>query len=189
MKFSSVKKIIFSGLCIALGIVLPIAFHSIPNAGSIFLPMHIPVLLCGLACGWQYGLACGILTPLLSGLLTGMPPAVILPAMICELAVYGFLTGIMRNVIKTKNIYTSLYIQLVTAMLAGRIVYGIMNALIFSAGEYSISAWVSAVFVTSLPGIIIQLVLIPLLVIALRKAKLIDYGIKRKNKKSAAQAV
>ena len=176
MTISPVKKLIFSGLCVALGIVLPITLHSIPNAGSIFLPIHIPVLLCGLACGWQYGLACGILTPLLSGLLTGMPPAAFLPAMICELAVYGLLTGIMRGIIKTKHVYIGLYVQLITAMFAGRIVYGIMNAVLFQAGAYSFQVWVSAVFVTSLPGIAIQLVLIPLLIIALRKARLIDYA-------------
>ncbi len=188
MRSFTAKRLVFTGLCIALGVVLPIAFHSIPNAGSIFLPMHIPVLLCGLACGWQYGLACGVITPLLSSLLTGMPPAAFLPAMVCELAVYGLLTGIMSKVIKTKSIYAGLYVQLITAMLAGRAVYGLLNALIFRAGEYTFSVWLSAVFVTSLPGIAIQLVLIPLLVIALRKAKLIEYGEKR-IKRSAAEAV
>lgn len=188
MKFPT-KKLVFSGLCIALGVVLPITLHSIPDSGSIFLPMHIPVLLCGLACGWQYGLACGIITPLLSSLITGMPPAAYLPAMVCELAVYGLLTGIMRRIITTRNLYAGLYIQLITAMLAGRIVYGIINALIFRAGDYSFSIWLSAVFVKSLPGIVIQLVLIPLLIIALRKAKLIDYEGKRTDKEPAASAV
>ncbi|HBN82057.1 MAG TPA: ECF transporter S component, partial [Ruminococcaceae bacterium] len=86
MKTNQTKKLTAAGMCIALGIVLPIAFHAIPNAGSILLPMHIPVLLCGLLCGWPYGLACGVLSPLLSSLLTGMPPAAYLPSMVCELA-------------------------------------------------------------------------------------------------------
>ena len=92
MEKNHVKNLVTAAMCVALGIILPMAFHTIQNAGSIFLPMHIPVLICGLACGWQYGLLCGVLTPLLSSLLTGMPPAAILPAMLCELAVYGLLT-------------------------------------------------------------------------------------------------
>ena len=94
---SQVKRLIFAGLCVALGVVLPIALHSVANAGSIFLPMHIPVLLCGLICGWPYGLACGVLAPILSHLITGMPPAAILPGMLFELAVYGLVSGLMMK--------------------------------------------------------------------------------------------
>lgn len=80
-------NLVMTGLCIAIGIVLPMAFHSVPNAGSVILPMHIPVLLCGLICGPIYGLASGILTPALSSLLTQMPPMAYLPSMLCELAI------------------------------------------------------------------------------------------------------
>ena len=73
MKENQVKKLVMAAMCVALGIVLPMAFHTIQNAGSIFLPMHIPVLICGLLCGWQYGLICGILAPVLSSLFTGIP--------------------------------------------------------------------------------------------------------------------
>lgn len=157
---------VYAAICVALGVVLPIAFHSIQNAGSIFLPMHIPVLLCGLLCGPWYGLACGILAPVLSSLLTGMPPSAILPSMICELAVYGLCSGIMKKM--TKNNIVSL----VVAMLAGRVVSGLAKALIFNAGNYSFKAWVTSSFVTALPGIIIQIILIPVLMLALEKAKL-----------------
>jgi niacin transporter len=174
MRSSSTRRIVFTGLCIALGVVLPLALHSVPNAGSIFLPMHIPVLLCGLACGWAYGLSCGVVVPLLSSLLTGMPPAAFLPAMLCELAVYGVVAGIMSRVINLRNKTLGIYIQLITAMLAGRVVYGILNALIFAAGQYSFSVWLTGVFVTSLPGIVIQLVFIPIVIIALKKAKLLE---------------
>lgn len=68
MKQSATRKLVMAAMCAALGVVLPQAFHMVPNAGSVLLPMHIPVLLCGLACGWPYGLACGILAPLLSSL-------------------------------------------------------------------------------------------------------------------------
>ncbi len=123
MRQAQTKKLVFSALCVALGVALPVAFHSIPNAGSIFLPMHIPVLLGGLAGGWPYGLACGILTPLLSSMLTGMPPAAYLPSMLCELAAYGAVSGLLSSVIHTKNRLAGLYVQLILAMLAGRAVY------------------------------------------------------------------
>ena len=163
---NSTRKMVYSAICAALGVVLPIAFHSVQNAGSIFLPMHIPVLLCGLLCGPWYGLACGILAPVLSSTLTGMPPAAILPSMIVELAVYGLVSGLMKKATKN-NI-----ISLVTAMLAGRIVSGLAKAFIFNAGSYGIKAWVTGSFVTALPGIIIQIVLIPIIMIALERAKL-----------------
>ena len=88
-KMTTVKKSIITAVCIALCYVLPLMFHGIQNAGSIFCPMHIPVFICGLICGWPYGLLCGIAGPLLSSALTGMPPAAMLPSMMVELAVYG----------------------------------------------------------------------------------------------------
>jgi len=165
-------EMVIAALCVALGVVLPVAFHGIPNAGSVLLPMHLPVLLCGLLCGPAYGLACGILTPLLSSLITGMPPAAVLPSMICELAVYGFIAGLLIILVHTGSQIANVYISLVGAMLIGRVIYGVVNALIFQAGKYSMQTWLTASFVTALPGIIIQLVLLPLVVLALRKAKL-----------------
>jgi len=168
------KKLVFAGLCVALGIALPMAFHTIPNAGSIFLPMHIPVLLCGLLCGPGYGLACGLLTPLISSFATGMPPAAILPGMLCELAVYGLVTGVLAQVVKTPNKTANIYLALVGAMVSGRVVSGILNGLIFRAGKYSLQAWVTASFVTAIPGIIIQLVAIPVIVLSLRKMNFVQ---------------
>ncbi len=169
------KNLIMTALCIALGIVLPVAFHSIPNAGSIFLPMHIPVLLCGLICGPYYGLACGVLAPLLSSLITGMPPMGYLPGMLCELAVYGLVSGILLRVVNTKHNIANIYISLIGAMICGRVTYGILNSLIFQAGDYSLQIWLTSAFVTSIPGIVIQLIVIPILVFALQKAGLINH--------------
>lgn len=174
MKNLKFLKTVIAAMCIAIGIILPMAFHSIPKAGQVFLPMHIPVLLCGLLCGPLYGLVCGILAPLLSSLLTGMPPAAFLPSMLCELAVYGLVAGILYKVIKTKSRQADLFLSLIGAMLCGRVVAGILNALIFNAGKYSLQIWVTGSFVTSLPGIIIQIVVIPLIIIALQKANLIE---------------
>ena len=127
-KFNT-KQLVLAALCVALGVVLPVAFHSIPNAGSVLLPMHIPVLLCGLVCGPVYGLLSGILTPLLSSMITGMPPMAYLPGMLCELAAYGLAAGVLRRFVRTGKRPLDLYIQLVSAMLIGRLVYGVMNAL------------------------------------------------------------
>ena len=124
---STTKKLVSCALCIAIGVLLPMAFHVIPNGGSVFLPMHIPVLICGLFCGWPYGLACGILTPFISSVTTGMPPAMILPQMMVELAVYGLVAGLCTQYISMKNEMTKLYMSLIIAMLAGRIVNGFVN--------------------------------------------------------------
>ena len=93
--------------------------------------------------------------------------------MICELAVYGLIAGIMTRLVKTGKPGVDVLVSLVAAMLAGRVVYGIINALVFRAGQYSLELWLTASFVTALPGIILQLILIPAVVFALRKAKLI----------------
>jgi len=168
----SVKNMTLTAVCIALCVVLPIAFHSIPDAGSVFLPMHIPVLICGMICGWPYGFICGLMGPLVSSALTGMPPIAILPAMMLECGTYGMVSGIMLELVHTKSTYGDLYISLVTAMLAGRVMSGIAKALIFMPGM-SMTAWITASFITALPGILIQLVFLPSVVLTLMKAKII----------------
>ncbi|MGM9574910.1 MAG: ECF transporter S component [Oscillospiraceae bacterium] len=172
-KMTTVKKSIITAVCIALCYVLPLMFHGIQNAGSIFCPMHIPVFICGLICGWPYGLLCGIAGPLLSSALTGMPPAAMLPSMIVELAVYGAAAGLMMKLVHTKSTYADLYISLITAIICGRVLAGVAKALIFARGSYSMAAWVAANVVTSWPGTVIQLVFIPSIVFALMKANLI----------------
>ena len=172
MKTSHVKQLVITAVCLALCAVVPMLFHSVPGGGVIFLPMHIPVLLCGLMCGWPYGLVCGLLGPVLSSLITGMPPTAMLPSMMVECAVYGCVAGIGMALIRTKKVYLDLYISMVIAMLAGRVVYGFANALIFSPGTAPF-AWVTTSLVEGIPGIAIQLVLIPSLVFALMKAKLL----------------
>ena len=169
---NSIKNMTLTAVCIALCVVLPIAFHSIPNTGSVFLPMHIPVLICGMICGWPYRFICGLMGPLLSSALTGMPPIAMLPAMMVECGMYGLVSGLMLKFVHTKSTYGDLYIALVVAMLAGRVVSGIAKALIFTPG-LAMSAWITASFVTALPGILIQLVFLPSVVFTLMKAKII----------------
>ena len=167
----NIKKMVTASLLIALGIVLPMTLHAIPNAGRIFLPMHIPVLLSGLTCGIPYGLAVGVITPILSHLITGMPPTPMLPQMICELAAYGAVSAVLMRYIKLNNLYIKIYIALIGAMLFGRLFYGVLNSLIFNAGEYSMQMWLTAAFTMALPGIIVQIILIPAVIIALQKAR------------------
>lgn len=169
MKQNQVRLMVTAALCTAIGIALPQAVHAIPNAGSVFLPMHIPILVCGLICGWRYGVLSGFLTPFLSFLITGMPPMAYLPAMICELAVYGLVTGLMAKRFNGKGL-AGYYLSLITAMLAGRLVMGAVNAMVFQAGRYSLMVFLTAAFVTALPGIVIQLLVIPALVMMLRKS-------------------
>lgn len=170
---SNVKKSIITAVCIALCYVIPLMFHGIQNAGNIFCPMHIPVFICGLICGWQYGLLCGIAGPALSSALSGMPPVAILPSMMVELAVYGTAAGLMMKLVRTKSTYADLYISLIVAIVCGRVLAGLAKALIFARGSYSMSAWIAGSVVTSWPGTVIQLVFIPTIVFALMKSHLI----------------
>ena len=169
MKMSYAKKIVFTAVCAALCVVLPMAFHAIQNAGTIFLPMHIPVLLCGLICGWPYGFVTGLLGPLLSSIITGMPPAAMLPAMMVECGVYGLTAGVMMRFVRTRNALADLYISLVSAMVLGRFIAGLAKAFILTPGTAPF-AWVTTSLV---PGIVIQLLLMPMVVLALTKARLI----------------
>lgn len=163
------KKLTLTAMCLALGVILPQAFHMIPNAGNIFLPMHIPVLICGFICGPFYGLAVGIITPCLSHIIFSMPPAMMLGQMIVELGVYGLCTGLLNQIITINNELLKYYLVLIISMVVGRITYGICNALLFKAGNYSLSIWLSAAFIKGIPGIIIQLVLIPTIVKTIKK--------------------
>ena len=172
MKLTSVKKLVFTAVCAALCLVLPMAFHTVPNAGTVFLPMHIPVLLCGLICGWPYGAVCGLIGPLLSSLVTGMPPAAMLPSMMVECCAYGFTSGLLMRFVRTKHAAADLYISLVSAMIVGRVLAGFAKAWIFTPGVAPF-AWVTTSLVAGVPGIAIQLVLMPMVVYALTKAKLI----------------
>ena len=172
-KMSNVKKSIITAVCIALCYVIPLMFHGIQNAGNIFCPMHIPVFICGLICGWQYGLLCGIAGPALSSALSGMPPVAVLPSMMVELAAYGTAAGLMMKLVRTKSTYADLYISLIVAIVCGRVLAGLAQALIFARGSYSMSAWIAGSVVTSWPGTVIQLVFIPTIVFALMKSHLI----------------
>lgn len=170
---SSLYRTTLAALCLALCIVLPIGLHSIPKAGALLSPMHIPVLLCGIICGPYYGLLCGILGPILSSALTGMPVPAKLPGMIIELAIYGLASGLILTILKKGNQLLQIYISLLAAMLLGRIVAGITQAFLFVGASYTWEAWATSYFVTSFPGILVQLILIPIIYFALQRTHLL----------------
>ena len=170
---NTLYKSVSTAVGIALCVVLPIAFHAIPNGGTLFSPMHLPVLLCGIICGPQYGLVCGLLGPFLSSILTGMPGMGYLPSMMIELAVYGLVSGLMMRFLHTGKQVADIYVSLLAAMLSGRIIAGITRALIFAAGKYSLKIWATGYFVSCFPAIILQLALIPILYVAMQRAGLV----------------
>ncbi len=171
MNKASTYKLVLSGLFTAIGIIIPMIFHTFSLPGSIFLPMHIPVLLCGFICGWQYGFAAGMIVPLLGSMITGMPPLFpVATVMAFELATYGLVSGFLSR--KNMNIMLSLVI----AMLLGRFVLGIANIVFLGiAGKsYGVAAFMSGAFITALPGIITQLILIPIILTTLKKVRLLE---------------
>ena len=172
-EITHLKRSVITAMLISLCVVLPMAFHAIPGAGPMLLPMHIPVLLAGLICGPLFGFAAGLSGPFLSSILTGMPAAGFMPVMMIELSVYGAVTGFMMKHIHTGRSSIDLYISLITAMLCGRAIAGTVQALYFFDGTYVIGIWVTTYFVTSLPGIVIQLAFLPSMVMALERERII----------------
>ena len=171
------KKLVLSAMFIAIGLVLPFVTGQVPEIGNMLLPMHIPVMLSGLVCGWQYGAAVGFITPLLRSFIFGKP--FLFPnafAMAFELAAYGLVIGLVFLLLKKKGI-GSLYISLVTSMLVGRAVWGAVMWLILVGGDgFTLAAFVSGAFTTAIPGIILQLVLIPAIMMILKRARLVNFG-------------
>ncbi|MCT4563496.1 MAG: ECF transporter S component [Maledivibacter sp.] len=156
------KDLIMASFFLALGLIIPYFFHILGMAGIIFLPMHIPVLLCGFILGSRYGLIVGLITPLLSSVLTGMPPVYpVAIAMAFELATYGFISGYLYKY-KGLDIIPSL----ICAMLLGRAVSGIINYILITFGghKFVLKMFLTSAFVTSIWGILIQLILIPIII-------------------------
>lgn len=165
------RNMVLSALFMALGIVLPFLTGQIQQIGNMLLPMHIPVLLCGFLCGWQYGLAVGFVTPLLRSALFGMPP--LMPtaaAMAMELAVYGLVTGLLYRKLPKRPLY--LYVSLFCAMIAGRVAWGIVGIPLYgiTGNGFSMQIFLSGALFNAIPGIILQIVLIPVIMMAITRA-------------------
>lgn len=167
---SKTKFIAHSALYLALAVLLPIGFHAFGVAGRLFLPMHLPVLLAGFLIGPYSGLVVGLLAPSLSHLLTGMPPTYAVPLMSLELPMYGLIAGLAYN-----RLRLNIYIALLAAMIVGRLMFGLGLLLLglFIELPYTAAAFFSSggALMSGIPGIVIQIVIIPIIVAAVRRKR------------------
>ena len=178
MKQTEVRNLTLAAMFLAIGLLLPLLTGQIPQIGRMLLPMHIPVLLCGLICGWKYGGMVGLVLPVTRSLIFGTP--VLFPmaiAMTFELATYGLVIGIIYGLSRWKCLL-ALYRAMLVAMIAGRIVWGTAMIVILGVrgGAFTWSAFIAGAFVNALPGIILQLVLIPAIMVVLGRTGLVPFN-------------
>ncbi|MBE7091970.1 MAG: ECF transporter S component [Clostridiales bacterium] len=165
MKKHNLTKMILAALFLALAYVMPFLTGQIAEIGSMLCPLHIPVLICGFICGWQWGLTVGFIAPLFRSFTLGMPP--IFPASVAmafELAAYGLVAGLMHKILPQKKPY--IYVSLITAMIIGRIVWGVAMCICMGIKDipFTFMAFISGAFINAIPGIIVQILLIPIVV-------------------------
>ena len=173
MKNKSLANLTKAAMFLAIGQILPFVTGQIPQIGQMLCPMHFPILLCGFFCGWKYGMLVGFICPLLRSVLFGMP--VMFPnavAMAFELMTYGFISGLLSEKLGTEKL-GRIYFILIVSMIAGRIVWGIAQVILLglSGSKFTFSAFVAGALTKAIPGIILQLLIIPFLVKTLKKKK------------------
>lgn len=173
-----ILNLTLSAMFLAIGLLLRFLTGQIKQIGNMLLPMHIPVILCGLICGWQYGLGVGFILPLLRCALFGMP--VLFPtavSMAFELATYGLVVGLLYFHSRWKCVI-ALYRSMAISMLAGRAVWGIVQVILIGLGEngFTIEMFIAGAFLNAIPGIILQLILIPAIMIALNRTGLVRFS-------------
>lgn len=172
---NSVLTIVYAGVCLALALVLPFLTGQIPQIANKISPMHIPVFICGFSCGPVVGLIVGFIAPILRSILFGMP--VMMPkavAMAFELAAYGFFAGLFYKTFSKKTFF--IYMDLIFAMIIGRLVWGMATFILLgiTGSAFTFEAFMAGALFNAIPGIILHILLIPPVVIGLRRAKLID---------------
>ena len=167
---NDIKNLTLAAMFLALAFVMPFLTGQIPQIGAMLCPMHIPVLLCGFFCGAPWGFGIGLITPILRSVTLGMPP--MFPTAFCmafELATYGFVAGGLHNKLPKKK--GNVYISLLSAMILGRMVWGL--AMFFCMGlevsQFGLQAFLTGAIFNAIPGIVLQIVLVPILVISLEK--------------------
>ncbi len=176
-----IQNLVISAMLMAVGIVLPFITGQIPQIGNMLLPMHLPVLVCGLICGWQYGGIIGFILPLLRYALFGMPPMPNGIAMSFELASYGAIIGFLYNRSKWKCI-VSLYRSLIIAMIGGRLIWGLVRVAMLGlmGNAFTWKMFMAGAFLNAVPGIIFQLIFIPALMLTLNRTGLVHFHKKKK---------
>ena len=175
---TKIKNLTFSAMFLALGMVLPFLTGQIPQIGNMLLPMHIPVLLCGLICGWQYGALVGLILPLLRYAVFGMPklfPTGI--SMSFELLTYGLVVGWLYMHSKWHCI-RALYRCLLIAMVCGRAAWGIVQWMLLGASGtgFTVEMFLAGAVLNAIPGIVLQLILIPAVMLALHRTGLVPFS-------------
>ena len=168
-----IRRLTYAALYLAIAMVLPFITGQIPEIGSMLCPMHIPALLCGFMCGWPWGLAVGFIAPLLRSVLFGMPtlfPGAV--SMAFELAVYGGMAGYLYRRLPRKR--GVVYAVLILSLIAGRVVWGAVRVILagLSDSAFTWALFLAGAVTNAIPGIILQLVLIPVLVLAMERAGL-----------------
>ncbi len=171
------KNLVIAALMMAVGLELPFLTGQIPQIGNMLCPMHLPVLLCGFLCGWQYGAVVGFALPLIRFALFGMPP--IFPtgiAMAFELAAYGFLTGLLYARSRWQCVI-ALYRCLIAAMIGGRLVWALVRIILSGVASqpFTWQMFLSGALLTAIPGIILQLVFIPAIMVALDRTGMVRF--------------
>lgn len=171
---NTTKKITLSSVLLALGLILPFFTGQIQEIGNKLLPMHIPILICGFICGWKYGMLVGFITPLLRCVLFSMPAPTNAICMAFELATYGAVVGILYDKFAKSKLRT--YLSLIIAMIAGRVVWGTVSIVIYgiSQSAFTWQMFLGGALLNAVPGIILQMVLIPIIILALEKAGVMD---------------
>ncbi len=169
-------KMVLSAFFLALAYVMPFLTGQIPQIGAMLCPMHIPILLCGFICDFPWGLAVGFAAPLLRSLTLGMP--LLFPKAVCmafELAAYGAAAGLMHKLLPKKKPF--IYCSLVTAMLAGRLVWGaaMLICLGITGGRFTYAAFLGGAFTNAIPGMIVQIAIIPILVMLLDRLRILRF--------------
>ena len=168
---NSIFNMVLAAMFLAMAYVLPFFTGQIPEIGSMLCPMHIPVLLCGFICGWPWGLAVGFIAPLLRSAILGMPP--LFPSAVCmafELATYGAMTGLFYRWFPKKKGF--IYVSLLSAMIAGRLVWGLAMLVCtgIKGGSFGAAAFLAGAVTNAIPGIILQMVVVPVVVMLLERA-------------------
>lgn len=169
---TKVRKLVSSALCLGLSLVLPLLTGQIQQIGNMLCPMHLPVLLCGFVCGGLWGGVVGFVAPILRYLIFGMPPVFPLGiSMAFELGTYGAISGLLYH--KFPRTPRTLYLSLLVAMVSGRVVWGLVRFLLagLSGSEFPFSMFLSGALTSAIPGIVLQILLIPVIVMALDKAR------------------
>ncbi|HOP11586.1 MAG TPA: ECF transporter S component [Oscillospiraceae bacterium] len=167
------RKLVYSAMFLALAFVLPFLTANNPQLGNMLSLMHLPVLLCGFVCGWPWGLLVGFIAPLLRSFTLGAPP--LMPtavAMAFELATYGLISGLLYKLLPKKLGFY--YVDLITAMIVGRLIWGTARYVIggIQNTEFGLAAFWAGAVANAIPGIAVQIVLIPPLIMVFQKNKL-----------------